>query len=143
MWESKELIHHDLGLIKAQRKRCLNNCNISWEHADDNKDNNKIARNVSNSSLISLVWLKRRFAVFFGRSLNVLLLLVLCLGFAFYMNLKCSSSASIAVPLGKKYMHVCNIGENIQYKVKVSVNQQDSFNAFLLSLKAMHFIQTE
>ena len=52
---------------------------------------------------ISLVSLKRRFAVLFGQSLSVLLLLVTCLGFAFYMNLKCSSNAFTAMPLGKIY----------------------------------------
>lgn len=43
----------------------------------------------------------------------------------------------------EKYMHISNIGVNIQHKVKVLVNQQNSFNAFLFSLKATHFIQTE
>lgn len=91
------------------------------------------------TALISLVRLKRRFAALFGRSLNVLLLLVLSLGFAFYMILKCSSDASTAMPLGKIYIHISNIGVNIQYRVNVPVNQQNSFSALLFSLKAMHF----
>lgn len=66
----------------------------------------------------------------------------MCLGFAFYMNLKCSSDASTAMPLGK-YMHISNIGVNIQYKVNIPADQQNSFSALLFSLKAMHFIQTE